>query len=418
MASATGRVLLLLPTTTYKAQGYMEAAGCLGLDVVVGTDRASASALTVPGATIAIDPADLERSVASIVEASSDRPFDAIVGVDDETTVLATMASRALGLRHNPVESVRATRNKFTTRRLLSAAGRPGPRFLRIDLDADPVEAAGQADYPCVLKPLSLSTGRGVIRADDREQFVAAFQRIREILLDPEVARLKGTTDHLLVEDYLAGEEFALEGLLEDGRLRVLALFDKPDPMDGPTFEETLLVTPSRQPPEVQRSIVEETRRGCEALGLREGPIHAELRLTDGTPWLIEMGARTIGGLCSNVLRFGDDVTLEQIVLRHALGQDLTGTERESAAVGVMMLPIPRAGILEEVRGLDDARRVPCVEGVTISLHRGAVVVPLPEGHSYLGFVFARAESADRVETALREAHRCLEFVIQNDRTR
>jgi biotin carboxylase len=268
------------------------------------------------------------------------------------------------------------------------------------------------------LKPLSLSTGRGVIRADDRAQFVAAFHRIREILSDPEVARLKGTTDHLLVEDYLAGEEFALEGLLEDGRLRVLALFDKPDTMDGPTFEETLLVTPSRQPAEVQRAIVEETRRGCEALGLRDGPIHAELRLTDGTPWLIEMGARTIGGLCSNVLRFGDGVTLEQIVLRHALGLDLEGTQREASAVGVMMLPIPKAGILCEVRGIDDARRVPYVEGVTISLHRGAAVVPLPEGHSYLGFVFARADSADQVETALREAHRRLEFVIQNDRTR
>jgi len=418
VASATGRVLLLLPTTTYKVQGYMDAAGSLGLDVVVGTESARASALTVPGTTIEIDPAHPDRSVAGIVEASSTRPFDAIVGVDDETTVLATMASRALGLRHNPVEAVAATRNKFETRRLLAEAFRPGPRFSRVALDADPAEAAAQADYPCVLKPLSLSTGRGVIRADDRPQFIVAFERIREILRDPEIARLKGATDHLLVEDYLAGAEFALEGLLDDGRLRVLALFDKPDPMDGPTFEETLMVTPSRQPPEVQREIVEEVRRCSEALGLRHGPIHAELRLTDGVPWLIEMGARTIGGLCSNVLRFGDDATLEQVVLRHALGLDLTGVEREATAVGVMMLPIPRAGILEEVRGIDEARRVQNVEGVTISLHRGARVVPLPEGHSYLGFVFARADSVARVEAALREAHGCLEFVIQNERTR
>ena len=413
MASAVGRVLLLLPTTTYKVQGYMDAAGRLGLDVVVGTDRARPSALTAPGTTIEIDPAHPERSVASIVEASADRPFDAIVGVDDETTVLAAMASRALGLRHNPVEAVGATRNKYETRRLLARAARPGPRFSRVALDADPAEVAGQADYPCVLKPLSLSTGRGVIRADDRRQFVAAFQCIRQILRDPEVARLKGATDHLLVEDYLAGEEFALEGLLEDGRLRVLALFDKPDPMDGPTFEETLLVTPSRQAPAVQRQIVDEVRLGCEALGLRHGPIHAELRLTDGTPWLIEMGARTIGGLCSNVLRFGDGMTLAQIVRRPALGRGRAGAERAATAVGVMMLPIPCAGILEEVKGIDDARRVPHVEGVTISLHRGARVVPLPEGHSYLGFVFARAESAERVEAALREAHACLEFVIQ-----
>jgi biotin carboxylase len=328
------------------------------------------------------------------------------------------MASRALGLRHNPVEAVRATRDKSATRRLLAAAGRPGPRFSCIALDADPVRAAAGARYPCVLKPLSLSTGRGVIRADDPAQFVAAFRRIRRILLDPDVARLKGATGELLVEDYLAGQEFALEGLLEQGRLRVLALFDKPDPMDGPTFEETLLVTPSRQPSTVQRAIVEEVRRSCAALGLRHGPVHAELRLTDGKPWLIELGARTIGGLCSSVLRFGDDVTLEQLVLLQTLGRDLSGIERESAAVGVMMLPIPEAGILGEVRGVDEARSVAHVQGVTISLHRGAAVVPLPEGHSYLGFVFARAETADQVEAALRQAHRCLKFEIQNDRTR
>lgn len=413
MTSATGHILLLLPTTTYKAQGYMDAAGRLGLDVVVGTDRARASALAAPGTTITIDPGHPERSIEAVRAAASERPFDAIVGVDDETTVLAALASHAVGLPHNPVEAVRATRNKFETRRLLSGAGRPGPRFSLIALDADPVAAADRVDYPCVLKPLGLSTGRGVIRADAPRQFVEAFRRIGQILRDPEIGRLKGTTDHLLVEDYLAGEEFALEGLLDSGRLRVLALFDKPDPMDGPTFEETLLVTPSRQSPEVQRAIVEETSRGCEVLGLRDGPIHAELRLTGGAPWLIEMGARTIGGLCSSVLRFGGGVTLEEIVLRHALGMDLTGTEREAQAVGVMMLPIPRAGILNDVRGIDEARRVADVEGVTISLHRGAEVVPLPEGHSYLGFVFARADTPDRVEAALRKAHGCLEFEIQ-----
>jgi biotin carboxylase len=271
---------------------------------------------------------------------------------------------------------------------------------------------AARTTYPCVLKPLSLSASRGVLRADDADGYVAAFRRIAAILADPDLARAGADTEHLLVERYLPGDEVAVEGLLEDGRLRLLALLDKPDPLEGPTFEETLFVAPSRHPEALQRAIVAETARGCSALGLRHGPVHAELRLTAGRPWLVEVAARTIGGLCSRTLRFGAGVSLEELILLQALGRTTEHLARERAAAGVMMLPIPRAGTLRAVHGLERARGSPDIVEVTITLHRGAQVLPLPEGHRYLGFLFARADTPERVEASLRRAHRCLSFDI------
>jgi biotin carboxylase len=354
-----------------------------------------------------------ETSVATIREFARARPLDAVIGVDDESAVPAALAAAALGLPHNPVEAARATRDKHELRRRLAAAGLRCPGYRRVSLAAAPAEVAREVRFPCVLKPLSLSGSRGVIRADAPEGFVAAFERIRAILRRPDAVARGGDTTHLLVEDYLPGAEVALEGLLEASRLRVLALFDKPDPLDGPTFEETLYVTPSRLSLQTQSAIAGETARGCRALGLREGPVHAELRLVEGQPWLLEVAARTIGGLCSRTLRFGAGISLEELVLRHALGLDTQALSREPGASGVMMIPVPRAGRLRRVRGLEAAAAVPGVRQVTITEHAGARLEPLPEGHRYLGFLFAGAETPQAVEAALRAAHARLEFEVE-----
>ena len=401
-----------MPTTSYKAEAFLDAAAALSIDVVVGTDRRQALEAASPGRTLVFDLADTTASLETIRREAARAPFAAVLGVDDETTLLAAEASRALGLPHNAPDAIRATRDKHEMRKRLAAAGRPGPSFRLVPRSADPAQAAREVDYPCVLKPLALSAGRGVMRADDPPGFVAAFARVSSILDAPDAARLPGVTDHVIVERFLSGEELALEGLLVHGRLEVLALFDKPDPLEGPFFEETLLVTPSRKAPHVVRAIVEEAQLGCRALGLEDGPVHAELRLDRGRPWIVEIAARTIGGICSRALRFGAGLSLEELVLRHALGRPTRDLSRERRAAGVMMVPIPRAGILRSMRGVDAAREVPGVEEVHVALHVGAEVVPLPEGHRYLGFIFARADGPEEVELALRRAHACLSFEI------
>jgi biotin carboxylase len=335
-----------------------------------------------------------------------------VVGVDDVTAPAAAVIAERLGLRASAPAAVGATRDKYQMRQCLAAAGVPVPRFRRIALDEATLRASRSVEYPCVLKPLALSASRGVIRANNADQFMAAFERIRALLARDDVTVTGDAARYLLAEEYLPGLEVALEGLLTNGELHTLALFDKPDPLEGPYFEETIYVTPSRLPASVQDSIRKTSAAACAALGLTEGPVHAELRLNDDGPWVLEVAARSIGGLCSRTLRFGTGMTLEEIILRHALGWPIASLQRERPAAGVMMIPIPRAGELRAVAGVDDAKSVAHVEDVVISAHIGQTLVPLPEGWQYLGFIFARAATPADVEDALRIAHARLRFEI------
>jgi biotin carboxylase len=417
-AAMRKRLLLLIPTTTYRTEDFMEAAGRLDVDLVVASDRPNVMAGEFPESLLTLPFDDPAAAVAEMREHAARHPLDAVVPVDDLTAVAGAAIAGALGLRANPVAAVAATRDKLRMRELLAQAGVPAPPFTSFRADDDPSAAARRVRYPCVLKPLVLSASRGVIRADDEAGFVTAFRRIAAILASPEVRELGEGAGHILVEDFVPGIEVALEGLLVDGALETLALFDKPDPLDGPFFEETIYVTPSRLPADAQAVVRDCTRRAAGALGLHDGPVHAELRLGRDDAgrdraFMIEIAARSIGGLCSRTLSFGTGMSLEEIILRHALGMPIASLERDRRAAGVMMIPIPGAGVLEEVEGLDAARAVPLVEDVVIALHKGQEVVPLPEGARYLGFIFSRAETPAAAEAALREAHHHLRFVIR-----
>jgi len=406
------RALLLIPSTSYRARDYLEAARRLGIQIVVGSDHHQALEAFSDGYSLALEFSPIGEGVARILEYAQRFPLRAIIGTDDETAVLAAMAAKVLRLPHNDPESVAITRDKHRFRKAMAQGGVRSPWFKRISLNGDLEASARSITYPCVLKPLDLSASRGVIRADDVAEFVAASLRIRRILgtgKDPDHA---GSGDSILVEAFIPGREVALEGLLERGRLRQLALFDKPDPLDGPYFEETIYVTPSRLPQPKQREIMAEVARAASALGLHEGPVHAELRINEAGVWMVELAARTIGGLCSRMLRFAPGVTLEELVLRHALGQPTYELARHGAAAGVMMIPIPRAGRLRGITGIDAARSISAIDDVIISVAIDDWLVPLPEGDRYLGFIFATADAPAEVEDALRRAHQQLVFDI------
>ena len=402
-----------MPTKTYRAEAFLSAATQLGVTVAIGSDQPQTLSELSPRKSLVINFSKPEKATEAIVALAQTHPIDAIVGVDDDTTVLVSMAAKALSLPHNSVESARTTRSKYQMRKVLAAVGIPSPRFELVAIGADPTEIASRVNFPCVLKPLSLSASRGVIRANNPKEFTKAFQRIVGILDAPDVkARKDARSQQILVEDFIPGVEVALEGILIQGHLKVLAIFDKPDPLDGPYFEETLYVTPSRLPVGVQENIISCTAQTAAALGLREGPVHAELRVNDNGAWIIEIAARSIGGLCARTLRFGAGISLEELIIRHAIGMEVESLQRERQPAGVMMIPIPHAGILQEVRGKSDAERVSGIEEITISIPIGQKVLPLPEGASYLGFIFARGNTPESVEAALREAHHRLTFVI------
>jgi biotin carboxylase len=404
------RVILLMSPATYRAGAFLGAAKRLDLGVVVGIDlpETLSEYWHVP---LGVDFTNPQESVRTIVEYAREHPITAILAVDDGATELAALASAALGLAHNSPRAAEAARDKLLMRTLMSQGGAPCPIFRPYSLTADPLEVAEQVTYPCVVKPRRLSGSRGVIRANNPEEFVAAFNRLKRLLLS------EGYTEHdsLLVEDFIPGFEVALEGILTHGQLKVLTLFDKPDPLDGPFFEETIYITPSRLPIDVQEAIARCVTTAAASLELREGPVHAELRVNEQGPWMLEIAGRSIGGLCSTILEFGSGMCLEELILRHAIGQEITSIERENHAAGVMMIPIPTAGMLKAVHGIEEAQAVPLITGVQITAKLNHSLVPLPEGASYLGFIFARGDTPAQVEEAIRQAHNLLKFDIRKE---
>jgi biotin carboxylase len=407
------RLLLLSTTTGYQATEFRRAAERLGVPLVLATDRCHVLEDPWGDGAVPIRLENAAESAQAVVEFARDNPVAGLAAIGDPVTTIAALAARDLGLGFHPPEAVEACRNKFLARERYRAAGLPVPWYKRFEAASDPSQAAETVPYPCVLKPLGLSASRGVIRANSPAEFVAAFGRIRALLGTADVRRLHDqAADWIQVESFIPGHEFALEGIMTRGRLRVLAIFDKPDPLDGPFFEESIYVTPSRLAATFQRDIELAAEKAAAALGLWHGPLHAEMRLNYHGVCMLEVAARPIGGLCARALRFGDGMSLEELILRHALGEPIEDLPRETAASGVMMIPIPREGILEGVENLEAVARTPHVEELEITAKLGQKLVPLPEGSSYLGFIFARAETPEEVERALRRAHAELRFRV------
>ena len=401
------RLLLITPPASYRTVPYLEAARRLGIEPLLASPGRHALVTQLTGGL----QIDLSHGAAlrQLLAANRERPFAGVVATDDQTVELASRVAAELGLPHNPPGAARLSRRKDLARARLAAAGVPVPEHRVVSLDRPLRPQLQGLAYPVVLKPVSLSGSRGVIRADDRRMAEQAVARIAAILQHEQQLPAE-ERNRILVERFVPGEEVALEGLLHRGRLQVLALFDKPDPLEGPFFEETYYVTPSRHSLAVQGLIGQRVAEACRAYGLQEGPVHAELRLHRGDAWIMEVASRTIGGYCGRLLRFGAGQRLEELVIARAVDRPLT-LQPEPGAAGVLMIPVPGPGILRRVEGLLAARRVPGVEEVDIAVREGYRLVPLPEGASYLGFIFARADTPAAAEAALRQAHGHLNFV-------
>ena len=416
------RVLLLATTTGYQTRSFGEAAERLGVELVFATDRCHMIDDPWRDQAIPIRFHDELSAVEAIVDATRSRPLDGFLVVGDRPTVIGARVGRALGLPGHSPEAAAIARNKQRVRERLHGAGLPTPPFISTTIRDDALDVSRSLQYPVVVKPVALSGSRGVMRADDRDSFVAACARLRAILQSPDIlAERSDLHESVLVEGFIPGREYALEGLLHHGAFHVLALFDKPDPLDGPFFEETIYVTPSAVARREQAAIVEAVTRAANAIGLEHGAVHAECRVNRQGVFILEVAARPIGGLCSRALRFDapgqEPISLEELLLRHSLGESPEKWTRESLASGVMMIPIPRRGIFRRADRLEDARAVPGIEDVRVTAKTDQLLIPLPEGSSYLGFIFARGERPSDVDGALRTAHQHLRFTIDAEIT-
>ncbi|MGO9260715.1 MAG: ATP-grasp domain-containing protein [Bryobacteraceae bacterium] len=399
MRTVTKHLLLFAATTGYQIRVFAEAARRLGMDLTLATDRCHVLDDPWGDRAIAVKFDRIPESLDTL--RGMNLRFDGVAAVGDQPAVLAAEAAQMFGLPFHPPQAAHAGRDKYLARSLYRAAHLKVPRFHRASFEEDPAALAARVPYPCVLKPLGLSASVGVIRANNPTEFANAFARIRR-LGEP----------YLQVETYIEGREFAVEGLVTAGRFEALAIFDKPDPLEGPYFEESIYVTPSREPASVQQRLLETTRLAVRALGLSHGPVHAEMRYNRGGAWILETHARPIGGLCAKALRFEGGAPLEEIILRHAVGEDVSAARLEGPASGAMMIPLPKAGVYQSVEGVEEAAAVPGIEEVIVTAKPGQEFLALPERSSYLGFVFARGESPAQVEAALRQSHARLRFHI------
>ncbi len=405
------RVLLLLPTTSYRNADFLAAAKKLEVEIISVANYCHQLAPLWGMSPMQSVPFDQPEAALEQVLAALGRKPDAVLAVDDTGLELAALLRERLHLPGNMPVAVRLTRDKLAFRRLLQSGGLNCPDFYHLGNNAQAATLLPPLQFPVVVKARRLSASRSVMRADTPQAYTQAVQWARgiQVKADRDAAKLG-----LVVESFIPGREHALEGLLQDGRLRVLALFDKPDPLDGPYFEETLYVTPSRLPQAKQDEIAQTAQRACELAGLTSGPVHAEMRINEQGVWLLEIAARSIGGLCGRVLRHALGMSLEELILRHALDRPLPQTQH-GEATGVMMIPIPGRGIFLGAQNLEAALRVSGISDLQITASPGQLIAPPPEGASYLGFIFAQGMSPHAVESSLRLAHQRLVFDIQAD---
>ncbi|HEX6791258.1 MAG TPA: ATP-grasp domain-containing protein [Candidatus Krumholzibacteria bacterium] len=408
------RLLMLIPTATYRAEAFVRAAQGLAIDLSIASEVPSSLSHLHPVSLPALEFSKPDRLIEAARAFAAANRVDGVVAVDDQSVLPAALVAEALGLRHHPAAAVRAALNKFLGRERMRSAGIDIPRYRLVALDADITrvardEIAVDVGYPAVLKPLAMSASRGVVRVDNPAQFISAFERLATLVRASPSPHDDLANRHVLVETYIPGDEVAVEGIVDRGRLHIFAIFDKVDRLEGPYFPETMYIAPSRLDAGVQESVHEVTRRTVEAMALSDGPVHVELRVDGSRVVPLEAHARSIGGMCSRVLRFDGDRSLEEMIILHALGLLGAIPPREARAAGVWMMQAPRAGRFAGMHGVNSAAAVKHVDEVLVSARTGQDLAPLPEGFLYMGFIFARADTPAGVETALRSAFRLLE---------
>ena len=406
--------MILASKLGYQTQSFADAAKKLGVEVAFGTDRCHKLDDPWGDGALALRFENLREAAEEIVREGANRAFATILALGDRPTVTAAYAARALGLKGNPPAAVEICRNKLRQREEFARAGLRVPRFSDFALDEEIVRVLDRVAFPCVVKPLALAASQGVIRANDAAEFRVAVDRVRALFNLPEIAATRDAAlGRVLVEEYIPGGEVAVEGLMTESRLRILTIFDKADALEGPFFEETIYVTPSRFPQQVQNEVAECAAKAAEAIGLIHGPIHAEFRINEAGVWPLEVAPRPIGGLCSRALRFGESkISLEELILRHALELGGSDAGREARASGVMMIPVPRSGMFAGVEGIDAARNVAGIDSIEITARVHDYIAAWPEGSSYLGFIFSHGETPQQAERALRTSHAKLKFAI------
>ena len=409
-------VILIIPSASYRTGPFMNAIKKLDLKVLVISDKSQVFSGKYPDNLIIINFNHWKDKSVEISKWAKNNGLKAVIGVDEESIVLAANLSNFLNVDHNSIESVLLTKNKYLMRTELIKTGLCSPWFKIFSIYESSNKIINEISFPCVIKPTFLSGSRGVMRVNTKKELSEGIKTLNELLSLDELRKRGGKqSDYIMIEEYIPGKEVAIEGIVSEGKLTMLAIFDKPELLEGPTFEETIIVTPSVLTKKIQYSLLETLQVVVKALGIVKGPVHAEARINRNGNYILECASRSIGGLCSKVLEFQGGISLEELILRSYLGRNIEKSKLIGNARGVMMMPTEKKGILKEIGGVKDALVVKGVTDLQITVKPGEKLQPLPKGDRYLGFIFAGGNNQEFVINALKNAWSKIEIVLEND---
>ena len=409
-------VILIIPSASYRTGPFMNAIKKLDLKVLVISDKSQVFSGKYPDNLIIINFNHWKDKSVEISKWAKNNGLKAVIGVDEESIVLAANLSNFLNVDHNSIESVLLTKNKYLMRTELKKTGLCSPWFKIFSIYESSNKIINEISFPCVIKPTFLSGSRGVMRVNTKKELSEGIKTLNELLSLDELRKRAGKqSDYIMIEEYIPGKEVAIEGIVSEGKLTMLAIFDKPELLEGPTFEETIIVTPSVLTKKIQYSLLETLQIVVKALGIVKGPVHAEARINKNGNYILECASRSIGGLCSKVLEFQGGISLEELILRAYLGRNIEKSKLIGNARGVMMMPTEKKGILKEIGGVKDALVVNGVTDLQITVKPGEKLQPLPKGDRYLGFIFAEGNNQEFVINALKNAWSKIEIVLEND---
>lgn len=403
-------ILLLVPTETYRAEAFITGAAALGVSLTIASERRQAMAASMGRRTLVVSMQNPEVGLKQIEQAADNMQFDAIISVDDGGLATAALASKKLGLKYISTNSAQMSNNKIAMRKRLEQTEISKPWFLvHKPTNKISITTGAIPSFPIIVKPASLSGSIGVMRIDAPEDVESALALCESIQMDHGC----GGDTQTLIEQYISGVECAVEAMVFNDQLKILAIFDKPRPLEGPYFAETIYVAPSERDREIQNKLQSTLEEARKALEIKTGPIHAEFRITsDREVYLIELAARSIGGMCSNAIPLSGGRSLEELIIAEALGMEIPEFAIENQASGVFMMPVPAKGVLRSISGVEEAKSTRWITNVTLSMMINSEVSPIPYDARYVGFIFAKAPTSRAVVEALEEAFKKIEIEI------
>ncbi len=391
------KLLLVIPENSYKSNDFVVAAEKLGIDFLIITDSEQVSSKFSD--TVIINKFDAELNKNNLKKL---KDVTHVLPVDHSALKFSGYLVDLLEVKGNKLESINLSMNKYESRKIFNS-------LLDIKVNneiiknIDDVNTFINKNGTSVLKPIYGTASKSVLKINNVEKNKEQIEKLMQDCFDQD----------LVIEEYIDGKEYALEGTIINSELKKIVIFDKPVEYKHPYFEESIYITPSELSSEAEKRVVSIVDKACKKIGLEDGPVHVEFKINENQIFIIEINPRMIGGLCSRCLSFGlFKVSLEEIILHAFMNNELKNIELLNNYVGVLMIPTPKSGKFISINK-EELENIPNISNVEITVPEGSDLLEPPYGDKYLGFAFSQGIDKKTVNESLLTAMNLANPIIE-----